>query len=1835
MTPPADRFQLDALRTERNLRRRLSEFAQSVAYLRDPEISAVCRRLWEGSESAGGLVGQLWVEGIFPATSSGQTARELATAGLLNPELIEHLHRTGAFSVDRELYLHQAESIQLELQSRSNGRPAVALTAGTGAGKTEAFLLPMLNLLFSRARDRRIGGVRAIILYPMNALVNDQVDRLYEWLRGQTKISLFHFTSETPEDQRDAKTKGFPEFEACRRRTREDARTDVPDILITNYSMLEYMLCRPQDAVFFGPALSMFVVDEAHIYSGTLASEIALLMRRVLIRCGVASEQVFQMTTSATLGGDVREFAAKLFSKSLRNVHRIEGKPARSPLPVSAPPISELNPDDVRLGVLEDAVLIADGELVENAELTIQARRVVGPLVDDSVLSETIGETTPARLLHRVLRLSPLIARLEESLWHARHQGILRLRELARRIWGNDGEPAVTATVTLLQLGSRARESATSLPLVPHKLHLVARAPVTVSVCLNPQCTATENRLHGAGRMMTDAVDRCPDCGRATLTLCRCARCGEALLAGIYREDNTLSIRPRWRSDDQRDSRFWYARLAGPTGTPFDLSTRLCEDSGETIFLDKVDSCPNCDAGTEEFTPVGFGDGLGLPLVAETLVAEMPPVHGAEREWLPARGRRLLVFSDSRREAARLGPLLTRQHEIQLGRALITNLLEKGGADQKYADLLKRDIERIAEDIREIGPNDYLESELANKKRRLAALAEGLSITEWKERLQRIPGLSELFDRESGGTHQAYSWTQYIWERNRENVKRNVRRILASEFVSPAWGRVSLETLGLAEVVYPKVNNVQPPPHLLGIMPSEESRTHLCEMWSGFLCTMLDTLRMDGAVHLGSELADLTEYFNPLGAWLSFKDRYHGKLLPFMGTTGRARRDRFCSVMLAACGLTVEQAESDLRSRTMEAAFDTFLHLAQSQELPWIETAMRQTAHGKAPGIRLVFDHLYVRRTLTPYRCSITGEVWPRSVGGRSPSAGGKSNLVAISHEDLDTDPRVGRSRRELTHDPIFTIGIWAEEHSAQLDSRENRRLQELFAKGARNVLSATTTLEVGIDIGGLSGVMLGNVPPARANYQQRGGRAGRRSDGSSIIATYARTNPFDLAVFQDFGAFFYKPLRKPTVLLGRERFGRRHFNAFMLGEFFRAIYAPTEHVGAMQAFNRIGWLCGQPMVPLVRPSEPRPDNLISTSYEHLQRNIRWWEDGLCIAEQFERFLLFNHSNPELLASSVATLLADTPLSKTHFRGLLDVSLSSFRTAWTEWVADYQNLTRTWVERRESARLSTLNAIAHQANSLWRKTVIEELATRRFLPRYGFPIGLQSLTSPDFRADAREPVNLERDGIIAISEYVPGATVLAGGRTYKSHGLVSFWGENLAEREFGTRLWQYTCLRGHSWYRKWKDDSPQCVVPGCASVKQDNGRSMLVPKYGYSTSAWDPPAWSGNPERVGRAQVSSSSFLTPLKDQTRTRADFAGITGLRSTLCEGGELLASNSGDSGHGFAICVKCGYAEGERGIGLGRDKLPKSFENHIPLNLEKGTCWRNGESAVLRNQHLAALHVTDLLELDFADVPHPGLTQATVLTLGYALKLAGAELLELDSREIGVAPTRIGSASRWGLQLFDSSAGGAGHVAELFNDGREWLKRALHILYRDESHNRRCVTACLQCVLISASQYDYENGLVQREQTHTVLRALLSTGDPIETSIATRTSSEAYLSRHLGADEKWSRISSSIWTKLESDPEHALRLSDIGPIAREASSDPDEVLAVLAFLSRSSPGFLRMEYVDRDSTHVDRISTSDVVARLRAWWRDKSLSEDEWKRWATATIVRWRTASREDER
>ena len=176
------------------------------------------------------------------------------------------------------------------------------------------------------------------------------------------------------------------------------------------------------------------------------------------------------------------------------------------------------------------------------------------------------------------------------------------------------------------------------------------------------------------------------------------------------------------------------------------------------------------------------------------------------------------------------------------------------------------------------------------------------------------------------------------------------------------------------------------------------------------------------------------------------------------------------------------------------------------QRLVWLEKDdHHHTGHEEADkAIRILLDRLSVRVPVQLYRCEVTGTVWTRSAAGWVPIKGCLGTLETLSSEQLDEDARWGRARREFKESSIFSKGLWAEEHSAQLSPQENRRLQDLFKHGIRNILSSTTTMELGIDIGGLNGVLLGNVPPGPANHRQRAGRAGRRSDGSAVVVTHA-----------------------------------------------------------------------------------------------------------------------------------------------------------------------------------------------------------------------------------------------------------------------------------------------------------------------------------------------------------------------------------------------------------------------------------------------------------------------------------------------------------------------------------------------------------------------------------------------------------------------------------------------------------------------------------------------------------------------------------------------------------
>ena len=235
-----------------------------------------------------------------------------------------------ALPYERLLYSHQVRAIRKAVQGRN-----LVVSTGTGSGKTEAFLIPILNHLLreEEAGTLNQAGVRALLLYPMNALANDQMKRLRRILQHYPQITFGRYINieETPDKKNVAQEyfrKTYPDEPEIDNelKSREEMHTAPPHILLTNYAMLEYLLLRPAASPLFdgdtGRHWRFIVIDEAHVYDGANATEIAMLLRRLQDRiAGDQHGRIQAIATSATLGrgeedfGAVAEFASHLFNK--------------------------------------------------------------------------------------------------------------------------------------------------------------------------------------------------------------------------------------------------------------------------------------------------------------------------------------------------------------------------------------------------------------------------------------------------------------------------------------------------------------------------------------------------------------------------------------------------------------------------------------------------------------------------------------------------------------------------------------------------------------------------------------------------------------------------------------------------------------------------------------------------------------------------------------------------------------------------------------------------------------------------------------------------------------------------------------------------------------------------------------------------------------------------------------------------------------------------------------------------------------------------------------------------------------------------------------------------------------------------------------------------------------------------------------------------------------------------------------------------------------------------------------------------------------------------------
>lgn len=1075
--------QLDAVNASVKIKATYRRYLKSLLQVREPAISRV---LLDTIDSTPLLDKGPYLEAT-PPYAPRSTLRELADEGLLSDSFLD---LTGpSLPADRPLYAHQ----ETALRKVAAGRNVVVAT-GTGSGKTESFLLPILRRLSEERENGTLGpGVRALLLYPMNALANDQMKRLRELLANTSDITFGRYTGDTDHDARKA-AQNFEALNPGQPRlpnemlSREEMQAAPPHLLLTNYAMLEYLLLRPLDFNLFGTddTWQFVVVDEAHVYDGTQGAEIAMLLRRLKDR--VAPEREIQcIATSATVGGEadkpeVTEFATNLFGVPFEWV---EDDPSRQDL-VTATRVVEVE-QAVWGPVGADFWADRGIEGLAAGELALQA-----PPAAASSLSEPDLLASEASMV----ALRQFLARGPQPLHVVAHH---LFEDHPRR---NEALSALVAAGAALR-----RPDGTSV--LSARYHLFLRATEGAFTCLGEQGPHVQLARH----------DHCPDCAAATFQLGSCVKCAAPHLMGSVVAvpggghrflPPKAGSRPTWlvlgdalNLVDEDEDAVEQSMVALDSD-----KAALCVQCG-ALVADGTRTCPDVTCRGGELRAVSRLKGKGQGSDAEVagcLVCGArgeATVRGLESggdatgavlgtalyqnlgDATDAQARKLLMFSDSRQSAAYFAPYIEDSYARLRRRRLIVQALLKAGADEDDID-----VDDLLHDLVKV-------------------------------------------------TKSAGEFTAAM---TRQKQARHVAPWVMAELVSTDH-RQSLEGLGLLRVDLWRDPAWLPPAPLLALGFTAD------EIWD-LLGELIRSLRLQGAISMPEDVAPDDEVFAPrLGPVFvrGEKSEAKRKVLAWSPTRGVNKRLDYLRRVLVALG-----GDESAATGLLEQLWGYLTN--PKSPVTWLRTTtepqlgvVRQVDHEQ---LRL----RWVEADQPTYQCDVCRAVTATSVRDVCPSLRCTGTLVPFVPPVEDDD---WNHYRQL-YRSMAPVPLSVKEHTAQWTTQEARAIQEAFVRGEVNALSCSTTFELGVDVGELQAVLLRNMPPATANYLQRAGRAGRRTGSAALVVTYAQRRSHDLTRFAAPEVMMAGSVRAPYVPLTNVRIDRRHAHSVAMAAFFRWHFETT-----------------------------------------------------------------------------------------------------------------------------------------------------------------------------------------------------------------------------------------------------------------------------------------------------------------------------------------------------------------------------------------------------------------------------------------------------------------------------------------------------------------------------------------------------------------------------------------------------------------------------------------------------------------------------------------------------
>lgn len=1558
----------------------------------------------------------------------GAAVEDLVGEGIFHPHMRQRIPQEIT-----HVYGHQEEAIRAIHAGRTT-----LVSTGTGSGKTECFLYPVVSRCLELKDEGAVPGISAVLVYPMNALAEDQLGRLRSLLAG-TGITFGMYVGKTPENESQVAGIRLPvgssraDYEATLARVRREKRSETvyppeevcsrevmrkagcqPRILLTNVKQLELLLTRQRDVELFGNArLDFLVFDEAHTFSGAQGAETACLIRRLRSYCGRGAQDTVCVATSATIADKenpdaARDFAARFFGVPKDQVTTVGEayEPEVWQGDRGVPPAPSGDAGEI----LNACVRAVDDEA--NADTAVRAayRLFTGADLPEGEIAEG---------LHMALSRNEIVFQLNQALIAPR-----ALNDLPRELQEKVARPVTEAEIlTWLTLGAAARME--GRPLLRPVMHGFVRG-ISGAVVSFPE-DHQELRLWLAAEDEIEAREGETPCAHFPVTTC--TTCGQHYFVSFLKDFDFTGKVPGggeaagdgsyWEpleethggkrvvvtdrivggSDDegiegdQRTAALHFCRYCGAAHPEAVQRCLHCSGVGESVVLHAIrqkkdnpgylTSCISCGANgrtigsryREPARPVRATN------VADVHVLAQDMVHHSERP-------RLLVFCDNRQDAAfQAGWMKDHARRFRL-RALMADGIKNGPAS--------------------VGDLTHHLDEIMNRDESLSRAL--------------VPEVWQVVRREGGGGRHEQERRKFLRIQVLREVTQSARQPIGLE----PWGRVKVEYEGL-DAVLPWI---QKSANRLGL-PDEELRDGLA--------SLLDYLRRKRVLYdpereiftkywMDGDLEVLQGYLPQLGNPVGTKLRRGPTEKPELVTQWLSKSDTTIKQMAKKWGVAPVDVDEFL-----EGLFEFLVERGLLRAV-----RLKGSKGNPLPNVSGVFqvnaDCIRLRENHGVWRCRSCRRRTTRRTPHQKCPAWRCDGEIEFVREDPDNyDLQI--------LDQGYSM-LRPEEHTAMVPHDERERLENLF-KGeseAVNCFVCTPTLEMGVDIGKLDAILMRNVPPLPANYWQRAGRAGRRHR-MAVDLTYCRPVSHDRAYFAEPLKLLAGRVDPPAFNLRNGLMVGKHVHATVITRLHQYVHDTSRSDEERRRIDdvlrdclpqRVAHYLFQDGLVREQPFDLSPlQSLIEANVQDLVSYVesafrQGWPEG--DAEV---------TTPEALRSHVEGVPAGLSEVIDRLRRRLRWAMAQIKrlNALREQQGDLEPADDALFRRcdRLIKRLKgTAPRARREAEGYDDVNTFGVLAAEGFLPGYGLEVGsvLATAEIPFWRAGAME-FALPRPPSVALREYVPGNLIYANGNRFVARHFHRDVDEQRIEMPF------FEVSTEH-----------QAVKETSAGADASALGATVLPTIAVC-----------DVDLVHQSHISDEEelrFQMPVATYGLERDQHAGGTawrwgeqplhhrkGVRLRLVNVGASSAIAQ-SSRFGYPVCTVCGQSVSP----LSSDRQRQHFEND-----HKDRCGRAVEAV-----GFYADVVADALSLPACD------SQAVAYSVLEAMRIAATSVLDMHMDDLQILVIGYVDRDQVDALLWDPMAGGSGLLDQLCGRFEEIVTAARDVLANCPS---ACETSCIDCL------------------------------------------------------------------------------------------------------------------------------------------------------------------------